>query len=291
MKFGNWIPMSKAFVKELPTDRPFSKVEAAFSLQVDFDKGNAVTVAGYAKRWNWSRKKVSTFLEEIGISIEYPENTAKKQNQQGQIRVQIQNRSRSDRDQIKFINNSELPLNKNRTGTEKEQIGNRSSDTTKDTVIPDTGSFRNPPVVPLNGNENGTRNRSAASTISSPPLINPGFSQEFIAEHWNRWLRLKKGGNYKNAEAESIALEALFELSEGDETIAAQALKTAIAGHGQSFLWCFNQKNHQLTSPHVANQHHQNSPQESGLQFGADNLRWLELHARTEREEIGPELQ
>ena len=181
-------------------------------------------------------------------------------------------------------------MNKNRTGTEKEQIGNRSSDTTKDTVIPDTGSFRNPPVVPLNGNENGTRNRSAASTISSPPLINPGFSQEFIAEHWNRWLRLKKGGNYKNAEAESIALEALFELSEGDETIAAQALKTAIAGHGQSFLWCFNQKNHQLTSPHVANQHHQNSPLEGGLQFGADNLRWLELHARTEREEIGPEL-
>ena len=88
-----------------------------------------------------------------------------------------------------------------------------------------------------------------------------------------------------------VALEALFELSKGDETIAAQALKTAIAGHGQSFLWCFNQKNHQLTLPHVANQHHQNSPQESGLQFGADNLRWLELHARTEREEIGPELQ
>ena len=139
--------------------------------------------------------------------------------------------------------------------TDQEQIGNRSRDTTKDTVIPDTGSFRNPPVVPLNGYENGTGNGRTASTVSSPPLVNPGFSQEFISEHWNRWLRLKKGGNYKNAEAESIALETLFELSEGDETIAAQALKTAIAGHGQSFLWCFNQKNHQLTSPHVANQH------------------------------------
>lgn len=95
--------MSKAFVKELPTDRPFSKVEAAFSLQVDFDKGNAVTVAGYAKRWNWSRKKVTTFLEEIGVTIEYPENTAKKQNQQGQIRVQIQNRSSALRLSLRHV--------------------------------------------------------------------------------------------------------------------------------------------------------------------------------------------
>jgi hypothetical protein len=35
-----------------------SAVEATFSLQVDFDKGNAITVAGYAKRWNWGRKTV-----------------------------------------------------------------------------------------------------------------------------------------------------------------------------------------------------------------------------------------
>jgi hypothetical protein len=54
MKSGNLVPISKALVRELPTDRTFSKVEAAFSLQVDFDQDNLVTVAGYSKRWNWT---------------------------------------------------------------------------------------------------------------------------------------------------------------------------------------------------------------------------------------------
>jgi len=65
MKYGNWIPLSKALVKELPTNRPFSKYEAAYSIQVDFDNNHWVSVAGYAKRWGWSRKKVMTFLKDI----------------------------------------------------------------------------------------------------------------------------------------------------------------------------------------------------------------------------------
>ncbi|MBM3161885.1 MAG: hypothetical protein FJZ79_00810, partial [Chlorobi bacterium] len=108
--------MSKALLRELPTDRPFSKVEAAFSLQVDFDQDNPVTVAGYAKRWSWTRKKVMNFFEEIGVYIAYPENTANKQNQKGQIRIQMQRRTGTDKEQINFINNRELPSKKNRYG-------------------------------------------------------------------------------------------------------------------------------------------------------------------------------
>jgi len=281
MKSGNWIPMSKALLKELPSGRPFSKVEAAFSLQVDFDQDSPVTVAGYAKRWGWSRKKVMHFLDEIGVSISYPESTSAKQNQKGQIRVQIRNRSRTDREQINFINNRELPPKKNRQGTEEEQKRGRSGNTTTETSRPDTSFSGNPPEAPLSDNE----------SPESPPLqlVNPGFSPAFLETHWKRWLRLKKGGKYKNAEAESIALETLFELSEGNETVAANALKTAIAGHGQSFLWCFKQNNHQPQPPHETDQHRQSRAQESGEHFGADNLRWLEVHARTNRPEIGQE--
>ena len=283
MRSGNWIPMSKSLIRDLPADRPFSKVEAAFSLQVDFDKNNPVTVAGYAKRWNWTRKKVMSFLAEIGVYIEYPENTSEKQNQKGQIRIQIRNRSRADKEQINFINNHELLPNKYRSGAQEEQKRNRSGNTTKDTVIPDTSFSENPPVVPLDCDD---------STVSSPvELVNPGFSSEFIESQWKRWIRLKKGGGYKNAEAESIALEKLFELSDGNETTAAEALKTAIAGHGQSFLWCFGSKNLQPSSHHETNLHRQNSPDESGQQFGSDNLRWLELHARTDPPEIGKEFR
>jgi len=256
-------------------------VEAAFSLQVDFDQDNPVTVAGYAKRWNWSRKKVMKFLDEMGVSISYPESTSTKQNQKGQIRVQIRNRSRSGREQINFINNCELPSKKSRHGTDKEQKRDRSGNTTTETSIPDTSYSGNPPEVPLSDNE----------PPESPPvqLVNPGFSATFLKTYWKRWLRLKKGGQYKNAEAESIALETLFDLSEGNETVAANALKTAIAGHGQSFLWCFKPRNHQPQQPHETDQHRQNRAQESSEHFGADNLRWLEVHARTNRPEIGQE--
>jgi hypothetical protein len=281
MKSGNWIPLSKALVRELPTDRPFSKVEAAFSLQVDYDQDNPVTVAGYAKRWNWTRKKVMNFLEEIGVYIAYPQNTTEKQNQKGQIRIQKQRRTGTEKEQINFINNRELPPKKNRCGTDQEQKRGRSGNTTTDTGIPDTSFSGNPPEVPLSG-----------SAPDDPPpmqLVNPGFSSRFIDTHWKRWLRLKKGGKYRNAEAESIALETLFNLCEANEAVAAEALKTAIAGHGQSFLWCFRPKNHQPQQNHETDQHGQIRPHESGQQFGADNLRWLERHARTSCPEIGQE--
>jgi hypothetical protein len=102
MKSGNWIPLSKALLRELPTDRPFSKVEAAFSLQVDYDQDNPVTVAGYAKRWNWTRKKVMNFFDEIGVYIAYPQNTAEKQNQKGTDTDTdtAQNRHRQGTDQL-----------------------------------------------------------------------------------------------------------------------------------------------------------------------------------------------
>ena len=50
MKDGNWIAIDKNLAKHFP-DRPFSKIEAGFSLTLDYDNNNLVTVAGYAKLW------------------------------------------------------------------------------------------------------------------------------------------------------------------------------------------------------------------------------------------------
>jgi hypothetical protein len=132
MKSGNWVPISKGFLKHLPKDRRYTKLEAAFSLQVDFDLGKSVTVSGYADLWRWSRKKVKAFLDTIGVCVLYPENTQKKQNQKGQISIQIRDRSGTDKGQIRFINNNMLEDEKNRKGTDKEQIRDRSGSTTKD---------------------------------------------------------------------------------------------------------------------------------------------------------------
>ena len=69
MKYGNWIPLSKALVEFLPKDRPYTKLEAAFSLQYDYDMHRTVTLRGYAILWGWSRSKVRKFLNDMGVSV------------------------------------------------------------------------------------------------------------------------------------------------------------------------------------------------------------------------------
>ena len=92
MRLGGWVPISKDFLKELPKDRPYTTLEAAFSLQVDYDKGRDVSIKGCSEQWQWSRKRVRNFLNRMGIEIIYPENTKIKQNQRGQIGLQIGDR-------------------------------------------------------------------------------------------------------------------------------------------------------------------------------------------------------
>ncbi|NIA31763.1 MAG: hypothetical protein GWP06_17870 [Actinobacteria bacterium] len=133
MKHGNWIPISKGFLKHLPKDRAFTKLEAAFSLQMDYDSKNAVTITGYANLWRWSRKKVRTFFNTIGVNIIYPENTKNKQNQKGQISIQIRDRSGEKKGQINFIDNKEIQDQKDRCNEKKEQIRDRSGSTTRET--------------------------------------------------------------------------------------------------------------------------------------------------------------
>jgi hypothetical protein len=60
---GNWIPLHKAGVKMLPHDRPYSEVEAMFSLSVDLDNGREPSEREYARMWRWSRGKVRRFLK------------------------------------------------------------------------------------------------------------------------------------------------------------------------------------------------------------------------------------
>jgi len=131
MQQGNWVPVDKRLRGEFKYihDRPLSKIEAAYSLQLDYDNGGSATIAGYAKQWGWSRKKVRTFLTAMGATVTYPEETTKKQNQRGQIGLQIGNRSGTDEGQIRLIDSNGLRKKGNRKGTDKGQIGNRSGNT------------------------------------------------------------------------------------------------------------------------------------------------------------------
>ena len=119
MDNGNWIPLSQALVRHLPHDRPYSKVEAAYCLQLDYDRGNPVTTAGYAALWKWSRNKVSRFLKQLGIEIVYPETTKKRRNQKGHIAIHKRDINEIKKTHIRLIDNNKLPDHKDISGIKK----------------------------------------------------------------------------------------------------------------------------------------------------------------------------
>jgi len=133
MKQGNWVPLDKRLVSFLPKiadSRPYTRLEAMFSLSVDYDNISDVSVSGYARMWKWNRKTVSRFFKEISVVIVYPDSTSDKQNQKGQIGIQIRDRSGSDKGQIRIIKNKGLEIPEDRHGTDKGQIRDRSVPTT-----------------------------------------------------------------------------------------------------------------------------------------------------------------
>ena len=132
MQLGNWVPIDKRLVKFLPKSRKYTEMEAAFSLSIDYDNQNNVTVSGYSKLWGWSRTKVNNFLNELGVVIFYPDNTKSVQKQKGQIKKQKEDRKETEKRQIRFIDSKGLGETKNSKKTEKEQKKNRLKDTTID---------------------------------------------------------------------------------------------------------------------------------------------------------------
>jgi len=108
MQKGNWIPLDKRLVKFLPKLRKFEELEAAFSVSLDYDCGNEVTVSGYASTWGWSRKRVNAFLERLGVEISYPENTAKKRNQKGHIALHKRDIKGTYKEHIRMIDSRDI---------------------------------------------------------------------------------------------------------------------------------------------------------------------------------------
>jgi len=138
MKHGNWVPMSKAFVRHLPGNREFTSFEAMFSLSVDYDNGNSVSVSGYSSLWGWSRKKVSNFLKKHNLEILYADKY--NRHKRGVLVVKLGvpngeqegNRIGTGREQVEFIDSKDLRKDGNRVGAGGEQVGNRKGSTTNE---------------------------------------------------------------------------------------------------------------------------------------------------------------
>jgi hypothetical protein len=127
-----FVPLAKSFVKYLPkiADRPFSKIEAAFCLMVDYDDQNEVTISGYAKLWQWNKKTVSKFIIDHGAQIIYPKDTGNYKNQRGLISILKKDLKVSNKGLIGFIDNKDLQTNRGLKGTKEGLKRDKSMVTT-----------------------------------------------------------------------------------------------------------------------------------------------------------------
>lgn len=130
MKNGNWVPISKALVRKLPSSREFSEVEAMFSITVDFDNGSPVSISGYASLWMWSRKRVSNFLKKYDLEIDYVNKF--DPHQKGQVRNKWGAGKVASRGQVEFINSKGLRLQENKSRAGEAQVGDRKGSTTNE---------------------------------------------------------------------------------------------------------------------------------------------------------------
>jgi hypothetical protein len=232
MKSGNWIPLSKGFLKFFPKDRPFSEIEAAFSLQVALDCKQDVTVSGFAATWKWSRKRVNTFLKKLGAVVVYHQDTKKFQNQRGQIALQIRDRKGADKEQIRLIDSSNIQSKGNRKGADKGQKGSRKGITIKE---PNTNPKKREYPAWLNlelWNEfilHRKQTKSPMSGLAETKLLNKleklisdnGISQEEIVNQsiengWRGLFEVKKNKPVKQSEEIKTPEEYDFEKHYGN---------------------------------------------------------------------------
>ncbi len=129
MKHGGWVPISNGLAKYLPHDQPFSKVEAAYSLQLDIDSNNSVTIAGCARRWGWSCKKTRSFFDMMGVEIIYSGHK-KAAGKGGYVVTDVGDMSKEKKGHVRAYDNRQLEDARDMSFKKKAHAGDMSPPTT-----------------------------------------------------------------------------------------------------------------------------------------------------------------
>ncbi|MBN1225004.1 MAG: hypothetical protein JXB23_17280 [Candidatus Aminicenantes bacterium] len=185
----SWVPVHSGLSRFFPTDRPFSEIEAVFSLQLNLYQGKAVSVVGLSKSWRWTRKRTRLFLERIGAMVDYPDRTSKKQNQRGQIRGQILEKEGPDKGQIMLIDFNVLDAKRARKGADNEKLGARS----RATISNNIHSEKNKQTSSSKIDEGSEPYRLAQLLLSLIRNQSPQFKQPDLkkwATHIDRAIRI-----------------------------------------------------------------------------------------------------
>ncbi len=137
MKQGNWIALDKDLINALPKKRPYTFLEAAFSYQIDLDKGTVRGFRDYERLWQWTYSKTANFIKnQQGTKTEEAMNT------RGLIKFRFIEKDkinqRADNEQAKSEQRADLPLFSEGLDISKEQAKSEqeaSEDQAKSTTI------------------------------------------------------------------------------------------------------------------------------------------------------------
>ncbi len=72
-----WLPVSRELIKALPTNRPYTKLEAAVKLTADLQDGIFRTMREYGRMFQWDHKTAKSFIESgviVDLNSPYKEN-------------------------------------------------------------------------------------------------------------------------------------------------------------------------------------------------------------------------
>ena len=163
---------------------------------------------------------------------------------------------------------SERPQTRSKEGKEEEREKGKRETDLYPIMEEELGSGERKPSKQRN-----RRKKEPPTDFSTDQaFINPGFTTAFCSGEWHEWCRNKKAP-YRTQLVAEEALGYLYKLSNGDETLASEALLVSRISNWQSFHWHFkhqdNQQNHDATTQTVNGANH----------HGADNLSWLESHS------------
>lgn len=257
--------ISRYLAKFLPRDRPYTELEAMYSLQLDYWEGNDASVAGYAEAWTWSRTRVRTFLSNASAEINGSKGrfllgkicptkrtgTDTGTEQEGE---QVQSRYRAGARQVRMINIKGLDgqggqvQDRLDTGTEQVsiQVQSRILDTTiereresKRDKLPTT------PLPPAGGSEASAEREGGNDQPPDPPLPTVADPPK-QAEQTGKGKRAKKEippesekfltfwANYPNKQGRAKAWE---KWSEWKLDSQADAIMAALDGFRRSEGW------------------------------------------------------
>lgn len=135
-KVGNWVRIDKGLTAALPLNRPYTIIEAVFSLAVDVNNKDVKGLNEYARMWRWSRSKVTHLIRQGSVTTTDRPKTTQRPVKIRLIEEFYESKYRANTEQIPSKDRAGTTTNNNNNNNNNKKSGqNHSGKFIKPTII------------------------------------------------------------------------------------------------------------------------------------------------------------